>query len=42
MLRERKLSFWFWVALVAIVTNPIVLQVALDLSHGVLRLLGGH
>lgn len=42
MLRNRRMSLWFWVALVAILTNKALVDLALNLLQQVLQAVGVH
>jgi hypothetical protein len=40
--RNRRLSIWFWVALVAVITNKELLQLVVHVFEQGLQLLGLH
>ena len=40
--RKRQPSFWFWVALVALLTNKSLLELVLNLLQQGLKLVGLH
>jgi hypothetical protein len=42
MLQRKRLSLWFWVALVAIITNKALLELFLNVLQQGLRLVGLH
>ena len=42
MIRHRQFNFWFWVALVALATNPMVLHLLLSLLTAVMQYLAFH
>lgn len=42
MLRQKRLNFWFWVALVALLLNPMVQHLLLSLLQTVLQMIGSH
>ena len=42
MLNCRRLNIWFWVALVAVVTNKVLIDLLLNLLMQGLHLLGLH
>ena len=42
LVRKRRVSFWFWVAMLAIVTNPLVWRLLLNLLLAGVQFLGSH
>ena len=42
MLQRKRFGFWFWVALVAILTNKALLELFLNVLQQGLRLVGLH
>jgi hypothetical protein len=42
MLQRKRVSVWFWVAMVALVTNPMFLRLLLNLLQAGVQLIGSH
>ena len=42
MVRHRRFNLWFWVALVALAINPMVLHLLLSLLTAVMQYLAFH
>ena len=42
MLRQKRISFWFWVALVALLLNPMVQRLLLNLLQAGMQFVGSH
>jgi hypothetical protein len=40
--RRKRISLWFWVALVALLTNPLMYRLLLNLLQAGVQFIGSH